>query len=53
VTPGTSVAIPVSALLAGLTDERAALAVSVEAPGGSKKDGPTGPVVAVGKLSKI
>jgi anti-sigma-K factor RskA len=53
VTPGTSVAIPVSALLAGLTDERAALAVSVEAPGGSKKDGPTGPVVAVGKLSRI
>ena len=53
VTPGTSVTIPVSTLLASLADERAALAVSVEAPGGSKKDGPTGPVVAVGKLSKI
>ena len=53
VTPGTSVAIPVSRLLAALTDDKAALAVSVEAPGGSKKDGPTGPVVAVGKLTKI
>ena len=53
VTPGTSVAIPVSTLLAGLADDRAALAVSVEAPGGSKQDGPTGPVVAVGKLSRI
>ena len=50
---GGSVAIPVTAPLAGLADEKAALAVSVEAPGGSKKDGPTGPVVAVGKLIKI
>jgi anti-sigma-K factor RskA len=53
VTPGTSVALPVSAPLAGMTDDRAALAVSVEAPGGSKQDGPTGPVVASGKLIKI
>ena len=53
VTPGTSVTIPVSTLLASLADERAALAVSVEAPGGSRQDGPTGPVVAVGKLTKI
>jgi anti-sigma-K factor RskA len=53
VTPGTSVAIPVAAPLAGLADDKAALAVSVEAPGGSKKDVPTGPVVAVGKLTKI
>jgi anti-sigma-K factor RskA len=53
VTPGTSVALPVAAPLAGMADERAVLAVSVEAPGGSKKDGPTGPVVASGKLLKI
>ncbi len=53
VTPGTSVALPVAAGLAGLADDRAALAVSVEAPGGSKKDGPTGPVVASGKLTRI
>ena len=53
VTPGASMTIPVAAPLAGLADERAALAVSVEAPGGSKKDVPTGPVVAVGKLLKI
>jgi anti-sigma-K factor RskA len=50
---GGSLAIPVAAPLAGLADEKAALAVSVEAPGGSKKDGPTGPVVAVGKLATI
>jgi anti-sigma-K factor RskA len=53
VTPGASMTIPVTAALAGMADERAALAISVEAPGGSKKDGPTGPVVAVGKLLKI
>lgn len=53
VTPGASMTIPVAASLAGLADERAALAVSVEAPGGSKRDVPTGPVVAVGKLLKI
>jgi anti-sigma-K factor RskA len=53
VTPGASVTIPVSATLAGMADEHAALAISVEAPGGSKKDGPTGPVVAVGKLTRI
>jgi anti-sigma-K factor RskA len=53
VTPGASMTLPVSRTLAGMTDERAALAISVEAPGGSKKDGPTGPVVAVGKLLKI
>lgn len=53
VTRGASVTIPVSTLLASLADDRAALAVSLEAPGGSKKDGPTGPVVAVGRLFKI
>ena len=53
VTPGASMTIPVNATLAGMADERAALAISVEAPGGSKKDGPTGPVVAVGKLTRI
>lgn len=53
VTPGASMTIPMAAPLAGLADERAALAVSVEAPGGSKTDVPTGPVVAMGKLLKI
>jgi len=34
--------------------EGAALAVSLEAPGGSKSpDGPTGPVIGVGKLSRL
>ena len=50
---GASVAIAVSDSLADMADEKAALAISVEAPGGSQKDGPTGPVVAVGKLLKI
>jgi anti-sigma-K factor RskA len=53
VTPGASMTIPVAAPLAALADEHAALAISVEAPGGSKTDVPTGPVVAVGKLFKI
>jgi anti-sigma-K factor RskA len=53
VTPGASMTIPVAAPLAALADEHAALAISVEAPGGSKADVPTGPVVAVGKLFKI
>ena len=50
---GASVAIPVSAPMVELADSRAALAISVEAPGGSKEAGPTGPVVALGKLTKI
>lgn len=50
---GASLAIPVSAPLAILADDRASLAISVEKPGGSKAPGPTGPVVASGKLSKI
>lgn len=53
VTPGASMTIPVAATLAALADDKAALAISVEAPGGSKKDTPTGPVVAVGKLTRI
>jgi len=53
VTPGASMTIPVNAALAALADDKAALAISVEAPGGSKKDVPTGPVVAVGKLTRI
>lgn len=36
-----------------MADDKAALAISVEAPGGSKKDVPTGSVVAVGKLTWI
>ena len=50
---GASVAIPVSATMADMANEKAALAISVEAPGGSRKDGPTGPVVAIGKLLEI
>ena len=50
---GASVKIPLAPPAAGLTDTQATLAISVEAPGGSKTLGPTGPVVAKGALSKI
>lgn len=50
---GASLTIPVAAPMAGMVDDKAALAVSVEAPGGSKKDTPTGPVAAVGKLTRL
>jgi anti-sigma-K factor RskA len=53
VAPGTSVSLPVAPALGGLAVEGAAVAVSVEPPGGSKLDHPSGPVAAVGKLSKI
>lgn len=46
------IALPTE-LLAKMS-EGAALAVSLEPPGGSKSpDGPTGPVIGVGKLSKL
>lgn len=50
---GASVKIPLSPPAAGLADTQATLAISVEAPGGSKTVGPTGPVVAKGALTKI
>jgi len=52
--PGKSKVIPVTVDMAGKMAEGAALAVSIEAPGGSKNpDGPEGPVVGVGQLAKI
>ena len=46
------IALPTE-LLAKMS-EGAALAVSLEPPGGSPSpDGPTGPVIGVGKLSKL
>jgi anti-sigma-K factor RskA len=46
------IALPTELL--GKMSEGAALAVSVEPPGGSTSpDGPTGPVIGVGKLSKL
>jgi len=49
---GASVALPLGDL-APMADQSAKLAVSVEGPGGSQKDGPTGPVVAVGQLTPV
>jgi anti-sigma-K factor RskA len=46
------IALPTDIL--GKMAEGSALAISEEAPGGSKNpDGPTGPVISVGKLSKL
>ena len=54
VEPGKSKAMPMPETMANMFAEGSALAVSVEPPGGSPKaDGPSGPIAAVGKLSKI
>lgn len=51
--PGKPVQINVPANLAGRMKADAALAVSVEPPGGSPTGLPTGPVVASGKLTNL
>jgi anti-sigma-K factor RskA len=52
--PGKSKVIAMPQRIQGLAGEGAALAVSIEAPGGSTDEtGPRGPVAAVGKLEKI
>jgi anti-sigma-K factor RskA len=54
VEPGTSKSMPMPSDMAPMFAVGAALAVSVEPPGGSpNKDGPSGPVAAVGKLARI
>ena len=54
VVPGKSKMIALPRTLTGMMAEGSALAISVEAPGGSKNpDGPTGPIAAVGKLTKL
>jgi len=52
--PGKSKVIPVEVDMAGKIAAGAALAVSIEAPGGSTDpNGPQGPVVGAGELSKL
>jgi anti-sigma-K factor RskA len=51
--PGTSRRMPMARPLAPMVAEGAELAVTLEPPGGSTKDGPSGPMAAVGELSKI
>lgn len=51
--PGASTAMPMSEPMAAMTVEGASLAVSVEPLGGSRAEGPSGPVAAVGKLSRL
>jgi anti-sigma-K factor RskA len=53
IAPGTSKTLPMPQGLPALAKEGASIAVSVEPPGGSKQDGPSGPVAAIGKLAKI
>lgn len=51
---GKAKIIPLPTELLGKMSEGAAIAVSEEPPGGSPSpDGPTGPVIGVGKLSKL
>jgi anti-sigma-K factor RskA len=49
---GASKAMPMDAM-APMAREGARLAISVEPPGGSAQDGPSGPVAAQGELSRI
>ncbi|MEO8114749.1 MAG: anti-sigma factor [Phenylobacterium sp.] len=54
VEPGTSKAMPMPEGMIPMLQAGAALAISVEPPGGSPtKDAPSGPIAAIGKLSKI
>lgn len=54
ITPGTSKALPMPDPTAAFLRQGAAIAVSVEPPGGSTNpNGPSGPVAAIGKLGKI
>lgn len=50
---GQAKVIPLPTDLLDKISEGAALAVSVEPPGGSPTDVPTGPVIGVGKLSRL
>jgi anti-sigma-K factor RskA len=53
VEPGASKAMPMPDAMMPMVEEGSALAVSVEPVGGSKQDGPSGPIAAIGKLAKI
>lgn len=53
VAPGTTREVPMAPEMASLATEGASLAVSVEPPGGSAQDGPSGPVAAAGKLARV
>ena len=51
--PGASKAMPMSEPVAEMTKEGVSLAVTVEPRGGSRRDGPSGPMAAVGKLTRL
>ncbi|MBC7166137.1 anti-sigma factor domain-containing protein [Phenylobacterium sp.] len=53
VEPGTVRTVALDRSLSQLAHEGAELAVSVEPPGGSTQQGPSGPVAAVGELGRI
>lgn len=53
IAPGASAAMPMADAMAPMMQAGSAIAVSVEPIGGSKLEGPSGPVAAVGKLARI
>lgn len=54
IAPGTSKTLPMPGPMRPFLQSGAAIAVSVEGPGGSRNpEGPSGPIAAVGKLSRI
>ena len=50
---GASKAMPMPEPMMPMVEEGAALAVSVEPMGGSRQAGPSGPIAAIGRLTKI
>lgn len=53
VKPGASMAMPMPDPMMPMVEEGSSLAVTVEPVGGSRQDGPSGPIAAIGKLAKI
>jgi anti-sigma-K factor RskA len=51
--PGASKAMPMPEPMMPMMHEGVSLAVSVEPMGGSRQDGPSGPIAAVGKLQRL
>jgi anti-sigma-K factor RskA len=53
VDPGASKAMPMPEPMMPMMQEGVSLAVSVEPMGGSRQDGPSGPIAAIGKLHRL
>jgi anti-sigma-K factor RskA len=53
IAPGASATVPMAEAMAPMMQAGSAIAVSVEPMGGSKLEGPSGPIAAVGKLARV